>query len=86
MKTKKLLERLADLLSSKGQKRRVELASLRTLLRKLEKKEEKVLQKLAAAKKLGDEGADLRKRLSDKLRVLRAQRSKGVRRCSELAD
>ncbi len=86
MKTKELLERLSKLLSRKGSQRQVELKSVLALLGKLEKKEEKVKRKLAAAKDLGAEGEDLYKRLEDKLRVLRVQRAKGERLCRELEE
>ncbi len=86
MKTKKILKRLAELLSSEDKKRRAELDCLKELLQKLEKKEAKVGLKLAAAQALGEEGEEHRKRLSDKLRVLAAQRAKGIQRCSELEE
>lgn len=84
MKTNKLLERLSQLLSLEGSQRREELESLRELLEKFESKEAKVSQRLADAQELGPAGEGLRQRLSDKLRVLRAQRMKGLERCAEL--
>ncbi|MCP5023559.1 MAG: hypothetical protein GY930_17545 [bacterium] len=86
MKTKNLLERLSQLLSLEGSQRREELVSLRELLEKFELKEAKVSQRLADAQELGPDGEKLRQRLSDKLRVLRAQRMKGLERCAELEE
>ncbi len=87
MKTKKLLKKLAAMLSLKGeQPRKAELESLVVLLEKLHKKEQSLEQKLAAAQELGDDGKEMCKRLADKLRVLRAQRAKGVARRDELED
>ncbi len=86
MKTKKLLERLTQILSLEGSERLTELESLQELLDKFEKKERKVAKKLAAAQKLGDQSAALQENLNNKLRVLRAQRAKGLKRCAELME
>ena len=85
MKTNKLLELLAEALSKEANHRKAKLKSLNKLLAKLDKKEIKIGSRLEAADALGDAGEALHKRLSDKLKVLRAQYAKGVRLREELA-
>ncbi len=86
MKTKKLLERLTQILSLEGSERLTELESLQELLDKFEKKERKVAKKLAAAQKLGDQSAALQENLNNKLRDLRAPGAKGLKRRAELLE
>ena len=51
-----------------------------------EAREGEIALKLEAAQELGEEGEDYRKRLTDKLKVLRAQRAKGEQLCEDLSQ
>ena len=72
MKTKTLLERISDLLSSSKRKKKARLRGLTSVLAKLEKRVTKLEKKLAGTKNKED-----RKRLRGKLAVVRAQIKKG---------
>ncbi len=86
MKTKKLLARLSSILSWESSQLKARLESLQKLLDKLEAKEKKVSKKLQSAEDGGDAGKGERKRLRHKLKVLRAQRAKGIRLLEDLRD
>jgi hypothetical protein len=72
VKTKTLLERISDLLSSSKRKKKARLRGLTSVLAKLEKRVTKLEKKLAGTKNKED-----RKRLRGKLAVVRAQIKKG---------
>ena len=85
MKTKKLIKRLASIFSEEESDQKLQLKNLKKLLAKLDEKEAKITLKLEAANEFGEEGEAYRKRLTDKLKVVRAQRAKGKALCEELA-
>ncbi len=72
MKTKKLLERLADLRSDKTSKNRKACDAMKALLKTLKKRQKKLEQQLAV------ESGPKKKRLRSKIKVIKAQRKKGI--------
>lgn len=79
MKTRTLLERLAALLDAAGQARRRERRAILEVMGRLRAKERKFQRRLA-----GIDDPDEREALEGRLRVVRAQRRKGVERLLEL--
>ena len=78
MNTKKLLERLAEMSSGGGRKKQKELDAMKALLKALKKRQ----RKLEA--QLDDESGQKKKRLRSKIKVIKAQRKKGIERYKEL--
>ena len=78
MKTKKLLERLAEFTSNKGSKKRKECEAMKELLKTLKKRQKKLEEQLEG------ESGDRKKRLRSKIKVIRAQRKKGIEHYKEL--
>ncbi len=79
MKTKKLLKRLVALTNARRRRELAELDNLKAILDKLEKKEVKLRKKLE-----GEDNDNKKARLERKLKVVDAQRKKGLARCEEL--
>jgi CHAD domain-containing protein len=80
MKTKKLLEKFGDLLSFKKKKRLKHIDKLKSLLTKLKDKRGK-LEKMIPKEKDKHKA----KRLSKQLKVINAQREKGLKALQELS-
>ncbi len=78
MKTKRILERLAELTSDVGSKKRKECDAMKALLKTLKKRQKKLEEQLA------NESGHRRKRLRSKIKVIKAQRKKGIERYKEL--
>lgn len=76
MTTSKLIDKLRDYLELDRRKQEDKHAKLRALLKKLKKKQRVLEEKLNQAP-----DAKTRKRLKTELRVLHAQRKKGVKLC-----
>ena len=74
MGTEKLLDKLANLLDAKRRKQKKQLDSLKILLQKLKKRQEKHKKLLEA--KQDPEG---RKRIERTLKVIYTQRKKGIK-------
>jgi predicted nucleic acid-binding Zn-ribbon protein len=81
MKTKKLLEKLANFMDKDRATQSEELLCIRAVLKKLKTKERRLREKLEAAP---DE--DERRELEGKLQVVHAQRQKGLERVREIRD
>ena len=81
MGTEKLLDKLTNLLNAKRRKQIKQHDSLKNMLKKLKKRQEKH-QKLLAAKK-DPEG---RKRIERTLQVIYTQRKKGIKLYKEITD
>jgi predicted nucleic acid-binding Zn-ribbon protein len=81
MKTKKLLEKLANFMNKDRAAQSEELVCIRAVLKKLKTKERRLREKLDAA---SDE--DERRELEGKLQVVHAQRQKGLERVREIRD
>jgi hypothetical protein len=81
MKTKTLLEKLANFLNKDRAAQREELEHIREVLKKLKKKEQKLREKLDA-----DPNDEERAEIMGKLDVVHAQRIKGVERVKEIRD
>ncbi len=79
MKTQKLLERLAELLGTRGHAARRERRALLEVMGKLRAKERKFQRRLAEI----DDPSE-REELERRLRVVHAQRRKGVEQLLEL--
>lgn len=81
MKTKKLLETLANFMNKDRATQSEELLCIRAVLKKLKTKERRLREKLEAAP---DE--DERREVEGKLQVVHAQRQKGLERVREIRD
>lgn len=79
MKTHKLLRKLSRFLHAKKSARRHEIKKIREVLGQLKEKEQQLQEKLSAATEM-----DERNDLEEKLKVVHAQRLKGVERMREL--
>jgi len=73
MKRKKLLKTLGDLLDMEGRKQRKHRDELKTLLKKLRKKEVELKEMMRLEK-----NERKKKRLVKELEIIKAQRTKGV--------
>ena len=73
MKTRKLLSRLHKWMSLKQRKQLTQIDSIRKVLKKLKKKQSKLEQELA-----NSQGQDQQEDINTKLRIVRAQRLKGI--------
>jgi len=73
MKTKKLLSKMADFLSSDRRAQQEHVGSIKAVLKKLKKKERDLRDKLE-----GERDPEKRAEIDAKLRVIYAQRTKGV--------
>jgi len=78
MKTRKLLDRLSDLISGGSGKRKNEIEGLEKVLKKLKKRQRKLQSQIETA----SEGKV--KRLKKEIKVVKAQRKKGAARLAEL--
>jgi hypothetical protein len=78
MKTKKLLDRLSDLVAGDSGKKKAEIDGLEKVLKKLKKRQRKLEGELQTA----DETQA--KRLKKEIKIIKAQRKKGAARLSEL--
>jgi chromosome segregation ATPase len=78
MKTRKLLDKLSDLISGDSGQKKTEIEGLEEVLKKLKKRQRKLEGQLEAA----SEGKA--KRLKKEIKVLKAQRKKGAARLAEL--
>ena len=72
MKLQRIVQQMESLLSAKHRKRRKQIEELKDLLKKLKKKDRKLKRDIEMLGR-GDTA-----RLQDKLKVVRAQRRKGV--------
>lgn len=79
MTTNKLIDKLRDYLDLDRQKQKKKRDKLRELLKKLKKR-----QRLLEGKLEKSSGAKTRKRLRNDLKVLHAQRKKGVKLCRSI--
>ncbi len=79
MKTKSLVRKIKALLSAKKRKQLAEYESLLKVLRKLKKK-----QATLSAKLKGEEDKEKRREIQRKLKVVEAQRKKGLELKREL--
>jgi hypothetical protein len=77
--TQKLIERLHDFLDLNRRKQKDKREKIRDLLHKLKKRQRELEQEFENAK-----AEDKRKRIKRDLKVLRAQRSKGIKLCREI--
>jgi hypothetical protein len=73
VKLKRLLVKVEEFLSAQGRKRRADKADMREVLQKLKKKERKLKAQVAEAR-----DDDERARLRNRLKVVHAQRRKGI--------
>ena len=76
MATNKLIEKLRDYMDLDRQKQKKKRDKIRSLLKKLKKKQRVLEEKLKQ-----ESGAEAQKRIKRDLKVLRAQRKKGVKLC-----
>jgi len=81
MKTKRLLEKIAELLSPEARRKKREIAALEKLCKKLKEKEEELAGKV---KEAGDDAK--RAKLRKKIVLLAAQREKGEKILADLKD
>ncbi len=79
MKTKKLLKRVGVVLEGAEAHKKVKRSALEKLLQRLAEKEAELTERLA-----GDLDADKAAKLTRKINLLKAQRSKGEQTLSEL--
>ncbi|MCP3979745.1 MAG: hypothetical protein GY716_10525 [bacterium] len=78
MKTRKLLERLAELTSNSEAKKQKEREAMKALLKALKKRQKKLEEQLAT------DSGHKKKRLRSKIKVIQAQRKKGIERYKQL--
>ena len=78
-KTQKLLDRLSEYTDEDGQKKKVKLASMKELLDKLKKRQKKLEEQLEGA------SGGKEKRLKRQIKVIKAQRKKGLALYNELS-
>jgi hypothetical protein len=81
MKTKKLLERVAEYLDLTEQLRRSQRAEIKVILKKLKKKERSARGKIAA-----EENELTKKRLQREVDIIHAQRRKGLNAYQEVDE
>lgn len=81
MKTKRLLEKISDLLSPKMRRKKKEIAELEKLCEKLKEKELELEEKRKTAED-GEKAAKLAKKIS----LLRVQREKGQQLLAETRE
>ena len=79
MKTKKLLKRVGAVVEGVAAHKKVKRSALEKLLQRLAEKESELTERLA-----GDLDADKAAKLTRKINLLKAQRSKGEQTLSEL--
>ncbi len=80
MDTEKLLDKLTDFLGADRRKQERKHENLKKLLKKLKKRQVKYKGMLEAEKNSGE-----RKHLERTLKVIYAQRKKGIRLCKEIS-
>lgn len=78
MKIKRLIEQLSELLSEKGAARRKRRNALKKVLKRLKTRKTELVAKIDRA------GGDEKKKLQKKLRLIQAQRKKGLKALKDI--